>query len=477
MSVSSQQESKGGSTTTSTKTNGISTVLKASSTIASLETGSNGCVICEGTVKCPVCAADEYCVMTSLTCNSCPYTYCAPKSNSTANNVLYNSTSGNGTTGLNFGTVSKNSTSRNATIHKIQGAVAGGVIGFVCFLLVIWYSFYWRKKKRLAKARTFSDKTYNANDIDVMELDDIDDIDSTEENIFGSDEDIDEFEEDRTSNVNNSNNNTWNSNEDRNHNNVRMTPLQQLQYINEIRSMKVPNIRNGNNNNNTFSLVGDRTSTASTVRSSASNILPIGYIPGVTSTNLINNRMTKNINGKSNLNTYNNHLNIVGDIRSHITLGSSILEEVAEDLEDDNNTYSGTIKSMRPYLDKPDTMKRANMSSLTTAIKGKPKLVQINEAKDTEENDKIATETESIKSGNQNYNKSNNNIAYNRGSVGSDVTETGSYILDFKITPLDTRLQPPIPAASQNNITNSLPSINNMKRSSQVSNPSETEQE
>ena len=100
MSVSSQQKSKVSSTVTATNNDAVSTMFKASSTVASVETDSNGCVICEGTVNCPDCADDEYCIMTSLTCNSCPYTYCVPRSNSSINGVLTNSTSGNETTGL-----------------------------------------------------------------------------------------------------------------------------------------------------------------------------------------------------------------------------------------------------------------------------------------------------------------------------------------------------------------------------------------
>ena len=475
MSVSSQQKSKVSSTVTATNNDAVSTMFKASSTVASVETDSNGCVICEGTVNCPDCADDEYCIMTSLTCNSCPYTYCVPRSNSSINGVLTNSTSGNETTGLGSSGFDKNSKSHYVTIHKIQGAVVGSVIGFVCIMLICWYSFYWRKKKKLAKAREFADKTFNANDVDALELDDI-----YEDDIYDSDEDMDEFDEDTTNKViisnnnnnKNNNNNTWNSNKNRNHNDTSMTPSQQLQYINELRSIRQPNIKNVRDN---LSMIGDRTSSASTVRTGASNILPIGYIPGVTNTSTMNSGMVKNdnpsksIHSKRNLSTYNNHLNIIGDIRSHITLGSSILEEVSEDMEDNASTH---IKNTHSFLDTSEIIKESTGSSLTTAIKGKPKLVHINESKEMEGYEEAGNISKSIKRRNQNSDHGdNNNITNDRYSMRSDITGTGSYILDFEINPLETRLQPPIPAANQDSITNKLSTINNFKRFSQVSNP------
>ncbi|QLQ78855.1 hypothetical protein HG537_0B02030 [Torulaspora globosa] len=83
----------------------------------------------------------------------------------------------------------------------------------------------------------------------------------------------------------------------------------------------------------------DRHSTV-TVQTRASNILPIAYIPGVTS-------------GFRGLNT-------AGDVRSHITLGSSILGGI-EDEEDTTDHNSN------------------KQENLTTAIRARPKLVQIQE--------------------------------------------------------------------------------------------------
>lgn len=461
------QEAPGSISIVTTVNNVATSIIhKASSTVISIQTDSNGCVICEGTVNCPDCADDEYCVMTSLTCTSCPYTYCVPKNDGSVSGVLTNSTLGNGTTrGLNFSDVNKNSTSHYGTVHKIQGAVVGTVIGFVCIMLIIWYSFYWRKKKRLAKARELADKTYNTNDVDVLELADID-----EDDIYDSDDDIDEFEEDMTNNVDtsnnntNNNNNTWNSNRNSNYNGSIMTPSQRLQYINEIRSIKHRNLRNETNN---LSIISNRAS-------SASNILPIGYIPGVTSTSTMNSGIMrnhnplKNLNSKSNLSTYNNHLNIVGDIRSHITLGSSILEDISEDIEDNISTY---INNLQSPPNTANIIKSSSGSSLTTAIKGRPKLVQINESKEIEGYEDADTDNESIKGKNQSSKSSNDNITSDRYSMRSDITGTGSYILDFEINPLNTKLQPPIPAANKNNITNKLFTINDLKRSSKVTIP------
>ena len=102
------------------------------SSVKATATQSNGCVQCP-TVKCPDCGDNFYCVMTSLTCNQCPITYCARKS------ALSSSTS---------------------TSHKSdKGAIAGGVVGGVVggILIVALIIFYVRRsKKRNAYERKFT---------------------------------------------------------------------------------------------------------------------------------------------------------------------------------------------------------------------------------------------------------------------------------------------------------------------------------
>ncbi|CAL9736617.1 protein Opy2p [Monosporozyma servazzii] len=375
---------------------------ESSTTTQSIMTKSDGCVKCEGTVKCPVCGENEYCVMTSLTCQSCPYTYCAPTTNQTLSGLLSHSSN----------TTSITSTHNNdTTVHKIVGGVIGTVAGLVLIVLLVWYSFYLRKRNALAKANVMGqDKNFNANDIEGLEMDDIED----EEDLYDTDDDDDDDDEEEQQQQQQPNIKTINSVITSKNSNVSMTPQQ---YANELRSMH-PHA------NNSLFVAGDRMSTASTVRTGASNILPIGYIPGVTSGG-----------GTMNSSNHKNHLNIVGDIRSHITLGSSILDG-GSFFGDDNTEDNASSALQRPTVDRrTKPVDSITTSSLTTAIKGsKPKLVQINEEDEQETPVRM------------------------RNSVSSDASGTGSYILDFEIdsstaaTP--TRPQPPIPAASNSsNIT------------------------
>lgn len=394
----------------------------SSKTVENIMTKSDGCVKCEGTVKCPVCGENEYCVMTSLTCQSCPYTYCAPTTNQTLSGLL--SHSGNHTASS-----SANNNNNKAPVSKIVGGVVGTVVGLVLIIMVAWYSFYLKKRNALARANAMGqDKNYNANDIEDLELDDIED----EEDLYDTDDDDDDDEEEEEAMQQQPHIKTINSVITGKNSNASMTPQQ---YANELRSMH-PHA------NHSLFVAGDRMSTASTVRTGASNILPIGYIPGVTSGG-----------GTVNSSNHKNHLNIVGDIRSHITLGSSILD--GGSLFGDDNTETHDASAIqRPAVDrrtKPvDSM---TTPSLTTAIKGsKPKLVQINEEDEHETPERM------------------------RNSVSSDASGTGSYILDFEIdsataaTP--TRPQPPIPAALSSSNLTSKPN-NRLSRLSAITNRDE----
>lgn len=108
----------------------------------------------------------------------------------------------------------------------------------------------------------------------------------------------------------------------------------------------------------------DRHSTV-TVQTRASNLLPIAYIPGVTSGGMFRG-----------LNT--SHLNTAGDMRSHITLGSSILGGIEDEEEPADHSKNETNRSQ---------------DNLTTAIRARPKLVQIQEEEIPEKPDQDHTTT------------------------------------------------------------------------------------
>ncbi|AMD18778.1 HBL124Cp [Eremothecium sinecaudum] len=107
-------------------------------------------------------------------------------------------------------------------------------------------------------------------------------------------------------------------------------------------------------NNNDIYQARNRSS-AATVMTRASNVLPVAYIPGVTAVGKKTSRRR----------LFNN-----GDIRSHITLGSSILGGDDDDI-DEGSEIASYIADRNSTADKPP--------ALTTAIRGKAKLVQITE--------------------------------------------------------------------------------------------------
>ena len=107
-------------------------------------------------------------------------------------------------------------------------------------------------------------------------------------------------------------------------------------------------------------------SSAATMATRASNVLPVAYIPGVTAV------------GKK---FRNRHLFNNGDTRSHITLGSSILGGDDDDFDDDSEigSQAGDRSSVGVQ----------HAGNLTTAIRAKPKLVQINEEDETEDTESL----------------------------------------------------------------------------------------
>ncbi|SCU97346.1 LAFA_0G11034g1_1 [Lachancea sp. 'fantastica'] len=109
-------------------------------------------------------------------------------------------------------------------------------------------------------------------------------------------------------------------------------------------------------------------SSAATQITKASNILPIAYIPGVTAGG----------RSQSKLPPLPRHLLRNGDTRSHITLGSSILGG-----DDDNDIEAdGLASSQREHAN--ESTPEGSRDALTTAIRARPKLVQINEEEDEE---------------------------------------------------------------------------------------------
>lgn len=86
------------------------------------------CVVCTDIPTCPVCAADEVCQLTTQSCDSCPKTYCQKLS------AMSGSASN-----------SHSSTSGSAT-GAIIGGVLGGLFAIVVAILLLWW-FYIRPRR------------------------------------------------------------------------------------------------------------------------------------------------------------------------------------------------------------------------------------------------------------------------------------------------------------------------------------------
>lgn len=118
----------------------------------------------------------------------------------------------------------------------------------------------------------------------------------------------------------------------------------------------------------------NRNSAATIQTSTASNIIPVAYIPGVT-TNLTKKNLRKG--GRLGRKYYQD-----SDRKSHITLGSSILGDDDDELlnRDRDAQEWGTDGSV-------STNKNSEGPDLTTAIRARPKLVQIDELAEDDDDD------------------------------------------------------------------------------------------
>lgn len=105
------------------------------------------CVICPEVPTCPACAADEICQLTTQSCNSCPQTYCQKVSVSPTN-----------ATPIPTSTfTSTSSSSSSLSIGPIIGGVVGGLIAILVAVFLVWW-FYVRPRRnnniRLSTATT-----------------------------------------------------------------------------------------------------------------------------------------------------------------------------------------------------------------------------------------------------------------------------------------------------------------------------------
>ena len=457
-------------------------------------TSSDGCVVCPTTPSCPTCADDEYCVMTSLTCNKCPTTYCSPRSSGQFNS-LNNSTS----------ISSSNSGNGNGHITKVVvGSVIGGIAGLLIIVMILIYQWYWKPRRRRNKLQ-LKDR------MDAFDEDDEDDFTDDDENededdILHDEHDIyDSTEELR--NRDSVNNGIALENEALDE----LTSLNDYSMKKSRRGKGIVQLRDLSNHSSTNNLQkpnsslhsshtnesndllrrsmlvpGNRQSSASTIRTNSSNVLPIAYIPGVTSSsNARSHRPNNGNNSRFNHNFGNgsgSNLNIVGDTGSHITLGSSILGGLDEDFDamsimmDRHNNNNNIMRENVQQQDHIDggynsandntgidydrehddigtmdtdmqsamdtslgTIKIGLGNNLMTAIKAKPKLIQINEEDDNNTtsnatskintleqyeldtfDDSHAIELQSIENGNDN-------------DDDDDDDDNGSFLLDVEM--------------------------------------------
>lgn len=242
------------------------------SSVKATSTQSNGCVSCPA-VKCPDCGDNYYCVMTSLTCTQCPITYCARKS------------------------VLSSSTSHKSNKGAIAGGVVGGVVGGLLIVAFIIYYFRRSKKKNSQKATLHEDlfedgKAGSYYDIGGNGYTDEDN------DLFG----LDEYDSTRNKTEGNYFTTTGG-------NTLRSSNIEKDDVLGVLPLSHDVLGKNKKRKN-------DETSSVST--GNASNIIPVGYIPGIKS------------NGLRGLKT-NSKKKIPEELKSHYTLGSSILGDMHDD--------------------------------------------------------------------------------------------------------------------------------------------------
>lgn len=326
--------------------------------------GTDGCVVCPTAPACPECAEDENCVLTALTCNTCPYTYCAKKSSSSISILSSVDANGNAVNSTNSTSTSKSSGSHVDVGGLVSGVVVGSVLAFVLLLVL----YYWRRHKRVNALQSFNmgkndsengvikwDSNVDSDNDDDLDDDDLDDddLDDLDEEDLDNHHPVPQPRYERHPPLEDIIEEGDDDENDGAHNNV--TFKKPHKVIEQFRLKPMRPLKAASDTQSIYS--------NNTVHTKASsNILPIAYIPGVTIT------QGRTTHGRSNMNQ--------DDIRSHITLGSSILGS-----EDNFDLESLPIQMMQP------SMNSASQTSLTTAIRAKPKLVTIN--REDEENEQV----------------------------------------------------------------------------------------
>lgn len=364
-------------------------------------TSSDDCVVCPSTPACPTCADDEYCVMTSLTCEQCPTTFCSTKTSSQYSSLNNSTTTSSSTNGSN-----------NHVMRIVVGSAIGGIIALFLLAGLLIYQYYW-KPRRNNKNLELKD------DIGLADIDDDDDDDD-----FTDDDDTEsDYSNEEVDELTSLNDFGRGRNGPLGHGNKVEEYDDVIQLGDLTNRYKEPKSKF----RQSMLTPGNRLSTTSTIKTNASNLLPIAYIPGVTS-----GAARRTPTSLNSARAYNSHLNIAGDTGSHITLGSSILGGLDEDFDDHSITQSRSnftdndISTFNTTTTATGTVNIGIGNNLTTAIKAKPKLVQISET----END--AHSELSDYSGSYNTTNSRLHNVFN-DEDDEDEDDEGSFILDLDI--------------------------------------------
>lgn len=105
------------------------------------------CVVCTDVPACPACASDEICQMTTQSCDACPQTYCQKVSSGPTSS-------------------SSSSSAQTKGSGSDTGAIVGGVVGGLAALLIglalVWW-FYIRPKRRNIHLSSASSLSSNNN--------------------------------------------------------------------------------------------------------------------------------------------------------------------------------------------------------------------------------------------------------------------------------------------------------------------------